>query len=89
MLSRRGISLRVRRIGSTFVQTVKTMRKDPGGAKSRGEWEWPITSNKSDIWRLAETPVDAALTAEDLAALAEVVLDQGEILADSAREPIT
>jgi hypothetical protein len=90
---------------------VKTMRKDPGGAKSRGEWEWPITSNKSDISRFAETPVGSALTATDLAALqpiftitvcrttrqvqledgtlAEVVFDQGEILADSAREPIS
>jgi triphosphatase len=71
-LSRLGISLRVRRIGLRYVQTVKIMGNDHGAAKSRGEWEWAIANDAPDFVRLAETPVSSVLRPADRAALQPV-----------------
>lgn len=51
-LARAGLSLRVRRIGDAFRQTVKSAgsgRDDPFSAFSRGEWEWPLPSDRPDL----------------------------------------
>ena len=62
-LRQRGASLRVRRSGPHFVQTVKLA--EPGaGLGVRGEWEWPLESAKLDPTRLAELPRGAALPGE-------------------------
>ena len=59
-LSQRGLSLRVRRSGRRFTQTVKTeaaggeSKSAAGGiALQRGEWEWPVKSNTPDPALLA------------------------------------
>jgi len=41
-LRARGVSLRVRRTGGSFVQTVKTRSEDGGAHSVRGEWECPV-----------------------------------------------
>src|SRR6202044_2043927 len=59
-LDRAGLTLRVRRIGATRIQTVKSRADGRGVATSRNEWEWRIDQDTPDISRLAKTP---ALTA--------------------------
>ena len=59
-LDRAGLTLRVRRIGTTRIQTVKSRAEGLGVATSRNEWEWRIGQDTPDISRLAKTP---ALTA--------------------------
>jgi triphosphatase len=59
-LDRAGLTLRVRRIGATRIQTVKSRADGRGVATSRSEWEWRIGQDTPDISRLAKTP---ALTA--------------------------
>jgi triphosphatase len=59
-LDRSGLTLRVRRIGATRIQTVKSRADGRGVATSRNEWEWRIAQDTPDITRLAEIP---ALTA--------------------------
>ena len=55
-LARRGVSLRVRRADEKRIQTVKSAG-DSGVANSRGEWEWPIESDKPDLARLKDEPI--------------------------------
>jgi triphosphatase len=43
-LRRRGLALRVRRAGRSFVQTLKDERAGEGALSRRGEWEWPVSS---------------------------------------------
>jgi triphosphatase len=47
-LARRGSSLRLRRHGKRFVQTVKTVRSTDASALSRGEWEDRVASEHPD-----------------------------------------
>jgi len=56
-LSRRGISLRVRRDGDRRIQTVKLADAADGAAARRGEWEWPVEQDGPDLGLLAQTPV--------------------------------
>jgi triphosphatase len=44
-----GISLRVRRIGDKYVQTVKRDPKGACGAFTRQEWEWEIAGDEPDL----------------------------------------
>lgn len=49
-----GLSLRVRKVGATFVQTVKECGSPAGFA--RGEWECPVPSARPDLAALSRTP---------------------------------
>lgn len=54
-LERRGLSLRVRRNGSSFVQTIKAT---PGASINRGEWENDIKDKTPDLKKTKHTPFD-------------------------------
>ena len=59
-LRQHGASLRVRRAGQSFVQTVKF--DDPEAALGgRGEWEWPVASAALDFAKLDELPEEVAM----------------------------
>jgi len=60
-LARNGVSLRVRRVGDTSVQTVKLAGAQSGVAAARGEWEWPIAGDSPELVPLAGTPASALL----------------------------
>ena len=70
-LRQRGVSLRVRRTGESFVQTVKD-RDGASGFASRGEWEWAVTSDTLDPGVMAEDEKAMTLVAEDLDRVAPV-----------------
>ena len=55
LLDRAGLTLRVRRSGNTYIQTVKSRSKGRSVATSRSEWEWPIGQDVPDVGRLAKT----------------------------------
>ena len=55
-LKARGFSLRVRRVDSTRVQTLKS-EGDGALAVQRGEWEWRIKGDRPDLSLLQQTPV--------------------------------
>jgi triphosphatase len=59
-LDRAGLTLRVRRVGATRIQTVKSRADGRGVATSRNEWEWRIGQDTPDISRLAKTTALAA-----------------------------
>lgn len=71
VLRARGVSLRVRRAGDNFVQTVKSLAEGDGFA-ARHEWEWPVASDALDADALAREPDARALVGDDLARLAPV-----------------
>ncbi len=71
-LSRQGMSLRVRRSGTTLIQTVKSLGGDHGVAFRRGEWEQPVRSEQPDLAALADTPAATALRGINPAALQPV-----------------
>ena len=56
LLDGAGLTLRVRRSGNTYIQTVKSRSNGSGVATSRSEWEWPIDQDVPDVGRLAKTP---------------------------------
>ena len=70
-LRQRGVSLRVRRCGESFVQTVKD-RDGASGFGSRGEWEWPIASETLDSAVMTEDEDALTLVAEVLDRVAPV-----------------
>jgi len=55
-LCRRRITLRVRRIGDGFVQTVKG-EGDPSVGLARDEWEWPVAGPAPDLAVIREPEV--------------------------------
>ena len=57
LLDRAGLTLRVRRVGSKRIQTVKSRAVGSGLASDRAEWEWPIAQTVPVLARLAETPL--------------------------------
>ena len=59
-LRKAGLTLRVRRDGDGFIQTVKASAKGVG-LFDRPEWEGPIGGDQPDLAQLAETPVPALL----------------------------
>ncbi len=70
-LRQRGVSLRIRRVGQGFVQTVKD-RDGASGFASRGEWEWEIASETLDPAVMAADQDALTLVAEDLDRVAPV-----------------
>lgn len=65
-LRKSGYSLRVRRKGGAYFQTVKHRGFDSGGFSSRPEWETRITQPKLDLAALRVTPVAELLTRREL-----------------------
>ena len=55
VLNRAGLTLRIRRSGTTHIQTVKSGSSGRGVATSRSEWEWPIRRDVPDVGWLAKT----------------------------------
>jgi triphosphatase len=55
-LARDAIALRVRRIGSRWVQTIKGPAAAGAGLHARPEFEWPLARPVPDLARLADTP---------------------------------
>ena len=53
-LRARGASLRVRRTGGSFVQTVKTRSEDSGAHSVRGEWECPVAGPVPELDAVAD-----------------------------------
>ena len=53
-LHRHGFTLRVRRVGDTYTQTVKTSRV---GSFARGEWESNVQHGEPDLHALRSTPL--------------------------------
>ena len=70
-LRARGLTLRVRRTGDGFVQTVKSLGGGDGFA-SRGEWEWTVGSEAVDAAVVARDPDVLALLGHDLGRLAPI-----------------
>ena len=70
-LRQAGFSLRVRRVGGHFVQTVK---RDRDGLFDRDEWEAPVPTLRVDLQALDATPAGKALnkTGEPLAPVAVI-----------------
>lgn len=60
MLAKDGISLRVRRHGRQYIQTLK-LPTTGRGAFAREEWEWPVPSNRPEPELLSETPLATRL----------------------------
>ncbi|MEM1399906.1 MAG: CYTH and CHAD domain-containing protein, partial [Pseudomonadota bacterium] len=54
-LKRRGVNLRVRRIGESHVQTVKAAARDAASPLTRMEWETDIDGPEPDLVKLAAT----------------------------------
>ena len=65
-LSRRGLSLRVRRHGTNRVQTLKSAGDGQTVVAVRGEWQWPVNQDVPDLSRLAETPFGTGMAALEL-----------------------
>jgi inorganic triphosphatase YgiF len=61
-LRKAGLTLRVRRDGDAFIQTVKAAATAPG-LFDRSEWEAPVAGDAPDLAPLAETPVPGVLEA--------------------------
>src|SRR5712671_1843086 len=59
-LRRKGVSLRVRKIGDRRLQTIKTEASDD--AFGRGEWECRITGDEPDLRKARGTPLAPLLT---------------------------
>lgn len=62
-LAGRGIALRVRRAGRSWVQTLKTQIAATALSR-RGEWEMTAPRGRLDVARFAGTPLEAVLLAE-------------------------
>ena len=64
-----GIALRLRRVGGTWVQTVKGGGCAQGGMHQRNEWEWPVRGEKPEMVANAAPDLAAWLTPKFLARL--------------------
>ena len=60
-----GLTLRIRQINGSFVQTVKSRDAGLGLASSRKEWEWPLANGRPDVGILAGV-AELATIAEQL-----------------------
>ncbi len=57
LLRRAGFSLRIRRSGDRFIQTVKRQEEAAAGLFDRAEWEWDVHGFKVDFDAIEETPL--------------------------------
>lgn len=72
VIRKHGYSLRVRKAGGGFVQTVKSASAG-AGMFARDEWEWTIGSIEPETDKLAATPLGELARAGDLDRLAAVI----------------
>ena len=72
-LARGGMALRLRRIGRTWLQTLKTADESPGALSSRGEWETPVPGPALRWSALRATPLASLGSARSLARRLEPV----------------
>ena len=56
-LAEQGCSLRVRRTGNAWVQTLKQSTA-AGGLVDRGEWDWAVEGDTPELEKLEELPLD-------------------------------
>jgi triphosphatase len=68
-LARAGMSLRVRRNGERWTQTLKTAAGPDGPALARGEWEWALADGVLDRGLLGFTPAGPLLAERALHAV--------------------
>ncbi len=61
-LRKAGLSFRVRREGSRFVQTLKAATSEAGGLLDRSEWETEIATDQPDLQAVAGTPLEKLLS---------------------------
>ncbi len=54
LLRQQRVALRIRRIGSRWVQTVKCGGKVQAGLHSRGEWEWEVARDQPDLTKIQD-----------------------------------
>src|SRR5215813_13403137 len=66
-----GVTLRVRRTGGRFVQTIKSIPPN-GSALERGEWEHELENGQPDLDAAARTALEPVLTPQVRAALRPV-----------------
>lgn len=60
-LNQHGFTLRVRKSGDQYIQTLKAADTAEGLAFARGEWEWPVPTETPEAARLAGTPAGLVL----------------------------
>lgn len=63
-LTRLKIALRLRLVGTQWIQTVKGGGKVEGGLHQRQEWEVPVADGKPDFGKLAESPWCSIFTSD-------------------------
>jgi triphosphatase len=73
-LRAKGLSLRVRREGRKWVQTLKAGRAATGGLFDREEWEAEVPTGSLDLSVLAETPLGACLAGRETELTARFVV---------------
>lgn len=85
------IALRVRCLGDSFIQTLKTRGEFVNGAHRRQEWEWPVSGNHLDLSLITGTPVAGMINPGDLKPVFEtnfqrriVMITQGTTIIEAA-----
>jgi len=86
-LWRAGFTLRLRRDGDGWTQTVKS-RGDRDGGFGRGEWETPIAADTLDLAALRATPAGVALGDGTPAAAFEVTVRRRTVTAGASGFPV-
>ena len=56
-LRRRGLTLRVRKDGRRYIQTVKAAGSDTAGIMTRGEWSSPVATAKPDLRKITDQEI--------------------------------
>ena len=57
LLKQHCMAMRLRRVGSKWMQTLKTAGNSTGGLHQRGEWEYPLSDPQLDLSRFRDTPL--------------------------------
>ena len=90
-LNRQKIALRIRKMGSKYIQTLTTRGEFVDGAHRRQEWEWPLIGTKLKLGLIADTPVGQSVNLAALEPVFEtnferrvVMIEQGETLIEVA-----
>ena len=60
-LNRAKATLRIRKAGNDYIQTLKTRGEFVDGAHRREEWEWPVSGPDLDLSLLEDTPLNTDL----------------------------